>query len=87
MDSREFDALVASIKAGDYHNARFLFSHCKMIWPNQLPFLLHAVQESKLRDGDLLLHQQISVFISIYADAISGKLQFNDHYLNCFKPK
>lgn len=87
MDSSEFDALVTSLKKGNYLAARSLFFQCKMIWPNKLPELADAINVSKVRENDTYLYRQLTTFVEIYADALNGKLQLNDYYLACFKPK
>lgn len=80
MDSSEFNALVTWIKMGNYLTARSLFSQCKMIWPTQIPVRAHAVNSSNLRNTDRQMYQRLQIFVSVYSDALIGKLQFNDHY-------
>lgn len=87
MNNNDFHALVSSIRAGEFQNTRLLFSNCRMIWPNQLKELLDTINATNLRNADSLLYHQLDAFVEIYSDALSGKLQCNNYYLNCFKQK
>lgn len=86
-DEHYFDALIASIKNGEFKNTPMFFSKCKIIWPDQVLVLLKVIDMGDLRTIDYPLYYQLRIFADIYLDAVNGKLQFNDHYLNCFKYK
>jgi hypothetical protein len=87
MDCERFDALIISIKKGEFKKAPILFSQCTIIWPEQVLMLMKVIDEGNLRTEDYPLYYRLQVFAEIYFDAVNGKLQFNDHYLNCFKSK
>ena len=85
MESSKFDALVASIKNREFNETRTLFPQCAIIWPGQIPILAQAISKSDLHIVDTVLFFKLQVFLSLYTDALNGKLSFNEHYLNCFK--
>jgi hypothetical protein len=87
MESKDFDALVVSIKNGQTTTTRLLFSKCTMIWPTQISVLAHVVNSSHLCSIDRQMYDRLQIFMSVYSDALNGTLQFNDHYLDCFKSK
>lgn len=87
MNREGFDALIVSIKNGEFKKTPILFSQCTIIWPDQVLVLMKVIDEGNLRTIDYPLYYRLQVFAKIYFDAVNGKLQFNDHYLNCFKSK
>lgn len=81
-----YSSIINLINTREYEKAQQLFNSRNandMLFPNQIPALSSAINSGSMNTESPSFYYQISVFLSIYCDALKGTLASND-YINSF---
>lgn len=83
-----YSSLITLINAREYEKAYTLFNSRTtktMLYPEQIPALYAAINNSNLSATNRPFYDQISALISIYSDALKGTLAANEYVDYVFK--